>query len=90
MDEAKATIDKMAVNATPRNQFHIALAYAAMGETENALAWLNIAYESRADWLPWVVHPNAYGGAVEPLRGELGFQVIVDQMNIPAAQPNGH
>ena len=87
IDEAQATVDKMAVNATPRDQFHIALAYAAMGETEHALAWLNIAYESRADWLPWVVNPNAYGGAVEPLRGELGFQVIVDQMKIPAAQP---
>jgi len=86
-DQAQSVIDAMSVNATPRDQLHIALAYAAMGETEHALAWLNIAYESRADWLPWVVHPNAYGGAVEPLRGELGFQVIVDQMNIPAAQP---
>ena len=86
-DQAQSVIDAMSVNATPRDQLHIALAYAAMGETEHALAWLNIAYESRADWLPWVVHPNAYCGAVEPLRGELGFQVIVDQMNIPAAQP---
>lgn len=87
IDEAQATIDKMAVNATPRNQFHIALAYAAMGEIEQSLAWLNIAYESRADWLPWVALPYAYGGAVEPLRDEPGFQAIIDQLNIPGMQP---
>jgi len=58
-----------------------------MGETDNALAWLNTAYESRADWLPWVVFPNAYGGPVETLREHPGFKAIIDQMNIPAAQP---
>jgi len=88
-DQAQALIDDMAVNATPRSQFHIALAYAAMGEPEQAATWLNAAYESRADWLPWVVHPYSYGGAVEPLRDNPTFQAIVDQMNIPAAQPSG-
>ena len=86
LDEAQAVIDQMAVNATPRDQLHIALAYAAMGDTEKALQWINVSYESRSDWLPWVVLPNAYGGAVEPLRDEPGFQAIVDQMQIPAAQ----
>jgi len=86
-DQAQAVINDLSVNATPRDQFHIAMAYAAMGETDNALAWLNTAYESRADWLPWVVFPNAYGGPVETLREHPGFKAIIDQMNIPAAQP---
>jgi TolB-like protein/Flp pilus assembly protein TadD len=85
-DQAQAVIDQLSVNATPRNQLHIALTYAAMGEIESAITWMNAAYESKADWLPWVVHPNAYGGAVEPLRDHPGFQAIVDQMNIPAAR----
>ena len=87
-DQAQAVINEMAVNATPRDQLHIALAYASMGEVEQSLTWLNVAYESRSDWLPWVVHPYAFGGAVEPLRDEPVFQVIVEQMNIPFAQPN--
>ncbi len=87
-DQAQAVINDLSVNSTPRDQFHIALAYAAMGETDNALAWLNTAYESRADWLPWVVFPNAYGGPVEALREHPGFKAIIEQMNIPAAQPN--
>jgi len=87
-DQAQAVIDSMAVNATPRNQLHIALAYSSMGEIEKAVTWMNVAYESRADWLPWVVFPHAYGGSVEPLREHPGFQAIVDQMAIPAAQPN--
>ena len=85
-DQARAVIDALSINATPRDQFHIALAYAAMGELNNAITWMNAAYESRADWLPWVVYPHAYGGAVEPLRDHPGFQAIVDQMNIPAAR----
>ncbi len=85
-DQAQSVIDAMSINATPRDQFHIALAYAAMGDEENAVTWMNTAYESRADWLPWVVHSNAYGGAVESLREHPGFQAIVDQMNIPAAR----
>jgi len=89
-DQAQAIIDDLSVNATPRDQFHIALAYAAMGETENAMAWLNTAYESRADWLPWIVLPYAYGGPVEFLREHPGFSAIVDQMAIPVAQPNAH
>jgi len=86
-DQAQSVINAMAVNATPRNQLHIALAYAAMGEIEQAVTWINVSYESRSDWLPWVVHPHAYGGSVEPLREHPGFRAIVDQMVIPAAQP---
>jgi len=89
-DQAQSVINAMAVNATPRDQFHIALAFAAMGEIEQAVTWMNVAYESRADWLPWVVYPHAYGGSVEPLREHAGFKAIVDQMVIPAAQPKGH
>lgn len=86
-DQAQSLIDDMSVNATPRSQFHIALAYAAMGEHEQAASWLNAAYESRADWLPWVVNANSFGGAVELLRDNPTFQAIVDQMTIPAVQP---
>ncbi|NOR37097.1 MAG: tetratricopeptide repeat protein [Woeseiaceae bacterium] len=89
-DQAQSIIDSMSINSTPRDQFHIALAYAAMGEIEQAVTWMNVAYESRADWLPWVVHPHAYGGAVEPMREHPVFKAIVEQMNIPAAQPSSH
>jgi tetratricopeptide (TPR) repeat protein len=85
-DDALKVIEAMAINATPRDQLHIALAYSAMGDIEQALIWLGVAYESRSDWLPWVVLPYAYGGSVEPLREEAGFKAIVDSMNIPVAQ----
>jgi TolB-like protein/Flp pilus assembly protein TadD len=84
-DESLQLISRMSVNATPRHQLHIALAYAAMGDFEQSLSWLGAAYESRSDWLPWVVLPNSYGGSVEPLREEAGFKAIVDAMDIPAS-----
>ena len=84
-NDAQQLIDALAINPTPRSQLHIALAYSAMGETEEALNWLNIAYGNRSDWLPWMVLPNAYGGSVEPIRNEPGFQAIVQSLNLPAA-----
>jgi TolB-like protein/tetratricopeptide (TPR) repeat protein len=88
-DEAQSIIDRMTVNPTPRAQMHIAFAYAAMGEIEQAVTWLNVAYENRADWLPWIVFTHSYGGAVEPMRDHPGFRAIVGQMHIPAANPSG-
>lgn len=82
-DEAMDLIEALSINATPRNQLHIALAYSAMGDTEQALVWLNTAYESRSDWLPWIVLPYAYGGSVEPIRDEPGYQAIVQSLNLP-------
>ncbi|MDJ0813406.1 MAG: hypothetical protein QNJ23_06745 [Woeseiaceae bacterium] len=85
-DQAQSVIDAMAINATPRDQLHIAFAYAAMDDIENALAWMNVAYESRADWLPWIVYEHAYGGALKEIREHPGFRAIVQQLDIPAAQ----
>ena len=85
-DDALQAIEAMSVNATTRDQLHITLAYSAMGDIEQAMTWLGVAYESRSDWLPWAVLPYAFGGSVEPLRDEAGYQVIVDAMNIPVAQ----
>jgi TolB-like protein/Flp pilus assembly protein TadD len=82
-DEAREIAKAMAENPTPRDLLHLALTYSAMGETDEALRWLEVAFEARSDWLPWIVLDNAYGGAVEPLRNEPRFRAIVAKLNLP-------
>lgn len=83
LDEARAMVAEMAVNPTPRDELHLALTYSAMGDIDEAVRWLEIAFESRSDWLPWIVLDNAYGGSVEPMRGDPRFQALVARLNLP-------
>lgn len=83
LDEARAVAAEMADNPTPRDLLHLALTYSAMGEIDEAMRWLELAFDSRSDWLPWIVLDNAYGGAVEPLRDHPRFRALVARLNLP-------
>lgn len=85
LDEARRIAELMAVNPTARDKFYIALTYSAMGEIDEAIRWLELAYESRTDWLPWVDLKNAYGGAVRPMQDDPRFRVIIERLNIPSS-----
>ena len=82
-DEAREIARAMAENPTPKDLLFLALTYSAMGETDEALRWLEAAYESRTDWLPFIVTHNAFGGAVEPLRDEPRFREMVAKLKLP-------
>lgn len=68
---------------TPRNLMHISFIYSALGEIDTAIAYLELSYEARTDWLPWVAFENAYGGAIEPMRNDRRFQALVDRFLLP-------
>ena len=83
LDEARAIAAEMAKDSTGRDMLHLALTYSAMGEIDDAVSWLERAFEARSDWLPWVVLDNAYGGSVEAMRGDPRFQALVTRLNLP-------
>jgi len=83
LDDARKIAELMAANPTPRDELYIALTYSAMGEIDEALRWLELAYDDKADWLPWVALKNAYGGAVEPMQDNPRFKAIVEKLNFP-------
>ncbi len=85
-EDARKIAELMAANPTPRDYLYIALTYSAMGEIDEALRWLELAYEHKADWLPWVGLKNAYGGAVEPMRNDPRFKAIVEKLNLPPSK----
>lgn len=68
---------------TPRNLMHISFIYSALGEIDTAIAYLELSYEARTDWLPWVAFENAYGGAVEPMRKDPRFQDLIGRLMLP-------
>ncbi|MFQ5677755.1 MAG: hypothetical protein ACE5G1_17835, partial [bacterium] len=65
-------------NADPFNSSNIAPIYAALGEKEQALDWLERAYEARLGFLVGVkVDPDYY-----PLHGEPRFQALLEKMGL--------
>ena len=83
LDDARAMAAEMANNPTGRDMLHLALTYSAMGEVDTAVEWLERAFEARSDWLPWIVLDNAYGGSVEPMRGDPRVAALIARLNLP-------
>lgn len=82
-DDAERMIAAMQRTMTPKDELHIALTYAALGDADDAMHWFDIAFEKRSDWLPWIALPNAYGGALEPIRDEPRFRALVEALALP-------
>ena len=56
---------------------------ALVGDIDKAIEYLELAYEARADWLPWIDFDYSYGGTVEPMRDDPRFRDIVARMKLP-------
>lgn len=80
--DARKIAETMAANAIGRDLLYLALTYSAMGELDEALHWLELAYDNKVDWLPWIGLKNAYGGAVEPMRDDPRFKAILQKLNL--------
>ena len=60
----------------------IASAYAALGENEKAIDWLEKAYDARVLFLPNLKRERASGGTFQQLRGNPRFQVLLRRLNL--------
>ncbi len=69
----------------PVSAAHRANMCAALGEREQALAWLERAYQERDDELVWIAVEPWY----EPLRGEPRFTALLTRMGLRAAAVAG-
>jgi hypothetical protein len=59
--------------------YDVAMVYGGLGDKEQALTWLEKAYEERSWWMSWIqVDPS-----LDALRSEPRFQAIVKKMNFP-------
>jgi TolB-like protein/DNA-binding winged helix-turn-helix (wHTH) protein/Tfp pilus assembly protein PilF len=80
-DEAEALIDE--VKEAARHQyvsgFFFAEAYAGLGQSGQAITWLERAYKDHDQWM---VFANSYPG-LDRLRPEPRFQALMRRMNFP-------
>jgi tetratricopeptide (TPR) repeat protein len=79
--EAIKLIDELKQRARRRyvSGFLLAEAYGGLGEKDQALAWLERAYEDRDQWMVYIA---SYPG-LDPLRSEPRFQALLRRMNFP-------
>ncbi len=63
--------------------YWIALVYTGLGEVEQAVAWLERAYEERSSWLVWIkVEPR-----FDPLRSDPRFVSLLRRMRFEKIEP---
>ena len=79
--EAKELIDELRETARHHyvSGFFFAEAYVGLGEKDQALTWLERAYEEHDQWMVFI---NSYPG-LDRLRSEPRFQALLRLMNFP-------
>jgi tetratricopeptide (TPR) repeat protein len=80
-EEAEALIKELRETAQQRyvSGFFFAEAYVGLGQRDQAIIWLERAYEEHDEWM---VFANSYPG-LDRLRSEPRFQVLMRRMNFP-------
>jgi TolB-like protein/DNA-binding winged helix-turn-helix (wHTH) protein len=82
-DEAEALIKELKETARHRyvSGFFFAEAYVDLGQSDEAITWLERAYEEHDEWM---VFANSYPG-LDRLRSEPRFQALMRRMHFPPA-----
>ena len=82
-DEAAQLIEELKETARHRyvSGFLFAEAYIGLGQRDQAITWLERAYEEHDQWM---VFANSYPG-LDPLRSEPRFQALMRRMHFPPA-----
>jgi tetratricopeptide (TPR) repeat protein len=81
-EKVLAILDELTVlsNTQPVPSFQFALVFLGMGRNDEALIWLEQAFDERAGaWFPHIRHE----GLFDPLRGYPRFREIVRRLNFP-------
>ena len=82
-DEAEALIKELKETARHRyvSGFFFAEAHVGLGQSDEAITWLERAYEEHDEWM---VFANSYPG-LDRLRSEPRFQALMRRMHFPPA-----
>jgi tetratricopeptide (TPR) repeat protein len=83
--DARATLARLAEASRTRHisAYHVALIHHALGDTNEALGWLERALEERSPWLAYIgVDPQ-----VDALRSHPRFQALVRKLRLHVPDP---
>jgi hypothetical protein len=62
---------------------HFAVVHVGLGETGEALDWLERAYDERDMWMPFLRLYLRLDGMFSPLRNEPRFTALVERVGLP-------
>jgi hypothetical protein len=65
--------------------YYVALAYARAGMKDEALEWLEKAYDRREAWLMWI----AVDPRVDPLRSDARFAKMLERVGLDVSRRPG-
>ena len=89
-DDAIAVAAELAENPGQKDKMFLGMIHGTLGNKDEALKWMQAAYDSHTDWFPW-----AGSGAgsemtrrLEILADEPRFQAMIDSLNLPVASPD--
>jgi TolB-like protein len=92
-DDARRALDELSRQPGQKDVLMIGLIYAALGDAEEAIAWLERAHEMRVDWFPWVgSHAGVDGmwrAAVVLLGDDPRFRDLTDRLALPVDNGTG-
>jgi tetratricopeptide (TPR) repeat protein len=78
-DEALNVLAELGEEYQQKNAWGVAEIYAALGEKDEAFRCLELGYENRHNWIPWMRwNPN-----YEPLHDDPRFGDLLRRMNLP-------
>jgi tetratricopeptide (TPR) repeat protein len=80
--EARREADSMKADAHP-NAWGLAEIYAALGDADEAMRWLEVAYDARHPWIPWIGQFRT----LAPLRDDPRFKEMLERLNLPTRRP---
>ena len=78
-DEALNVLAELGEEYRQKNAWGVAEIYAALGEKDEAFRCLEVGYEYRHNWIPWMKWNRNY----EPLRDDPRFGDLLRRMNVP-------
>jgi TolB-like protein/Flp pilus assembly protein TadD len=82
--EAETLLQELLAGEKPVPSYEVAIAYVGLGRRDEALTWLERAYEERDS--TWLVDMGI-DPRLEPLRREPRFQDLMRRLDLPSAAP---
>ncbi|HQR18372.1 MAG TPA: hypothetical protein PK948_08365, partial [Gemmatimonadales bacterium] len=77
--EALALARNLEAAPSAMDKWGIAQIYAGLGDADQAMRWLEAAYEARWNWMPWM----DYNPGFVPIRGDPRFRVLMRKVGAP-------
>lgn len=78
-DDARQVIAELKAVPTPMTPFGLAEIHTALGDMDEAFHWLEIAFDSRFSWVPWIADYTTFAS----LTGDARFRRLVHRLQLP-------